>query len=281
VGATIWEVLSAATECLEPVSEAPQFDAEVLLREVTGMSRAHLFARYDAPLDAASIERFYALVERRLAGESVAYIRGTKGFRTIELLVDRRVLVPRPETERFVDYALAWLGHSPGPRRVVDVGTGSGVIALALATELYERDDVFIVATDRYREALQVAAHNREQLGLSRRVHLVQADLLAGLRGPFDIVLANLPYLRDDQRHPSIEAEPPTSLYAGPDGFAYYRRILPQLEGTLASGGLFVGEIDPGQVGVALREFAAGLNVPVWVEPDDAGDNRFLLAGER
>src|SRR4029079_10495464 len=100
-----------------------------------------------------------------------------------------------------------------------------------------------MVATDRYREALQVAAHNREQLGLSRRVHLVQADLLAGLRGPFDIVLANLPYLRDDQRHPSIWREPPTSLYAGPDGFAYYRRILPQLAGTLASGGLFVGEI--------------------------------------
>jgi methylase of polypeptide subunit release factors len=138
---------------------------------------------------------------------------------------------------------------------------------------------VEIIASDLYREALEVAAMNRERLGLTQHVGLVRSDLLAGLHGPFDIVLANLPYLRDDQRHPSIEAEPSTSLYAGPDGFAYYRAILSQLPGRLVDGGLFVGEIDPAQAEMALAEGRAALDVPVLVEHDDAGDERYLLIG--
>lgn len=278
---TIWDALAAATEQLEAVSESPQLDAELLLREVSGLSRAQLFARYDANVDDATLNRFNALVARRLAGESIAYIRGVKGFRTIELAVDARVLVPRPETERFVEYALGWLERHPGPRRVVDVGTGSGAIALALATELGDRRlDVQIVATDCSFPALEVARANRDRLGLCRRVWLVQADLLAGLRGPFDLVLANLPYLRDDQQHPTIAAEPAIALYAGPDGFAYYRRLLPLLRDRLVPGGLFVGEIDPGQAALALAEGQAVLDVPVWIERDAAGDDRYLLAGE-
>ena len=242
------------------------------------VDRVGLLLRYDRPLSVDEQQRFAVLVERRATSEPIAYILGRRGFRTIELVVDRRVLVPRPETEELVAYALRWLQSRPGPRRVIDVGTGSGAVALALASEL-RRHDVQLIATERYHDALEVATHNRALLGLRDRVDLVQADLLRGLAGPFDIILANLPYLRPDQAHISIGSEPRTALYGGEDGFALYRRLLDQARERLAAGGLLVAEIDPAQAeqGIVYTQRATGLSARTAL--DYAGDARYLVVG--
>lgn len=279
---THWDALSAAIHRFEDAdaSESPQLDAELLLRQVLGIERVQLFLRYDTPLDAADVERFNAVVERRLAGEPIAYILGSRWFRNIELFVDERVLVPRPETERFVEYALAWLAQHPGPCRVVDVGTGSGAIALALADELgADRPDVSIAATDISPAAIEVATINRDRLGLRDRVDLVVTDLLDGFDEPFDIILANLPYLRPDQRHPSTRREPDVALFGGPDGFDLHRRLLRQSATLLAPGGLWVGEIDPDQADVAVSFAREATGCNVRTEEDYAGDARYLLIG--
>jgi release factor glutamine methyltransferase len=281
VADTVWDALADATERMEDASESPQLDAELLLRHVLGVDRLGLLMRYDAVLDADDRARFDALIARRARAEPIAYILGRRGFRNVELSVDERVLVPRPETEQLVEDALAWLRTHAGPRRVVDVGTGSGAIALALASELPSaRHDVQIVATERYSAALEVAALNRAQLGLAERVQLVQADLLAGLRGPFDVILANLPYLRPDQTHRSIGSEPKTSLYGGGDGFELYRRLLTQARDVLAPDGLLVGEIDPAQAELAVEYAGAAVGRPARTVLDYAGDARFFRVGD-
>src|SRR5690606_5172929 len=139
--------VEAARE-LASVSDTPELDAELLLREALGISRSELFLRDPEPLHTDDALRYQTLLERRLCGEPIAYILGRKGFRTIALIVDQRVLVPRPETEQVVEVALEWLRDRSGRLRVIDVGTGSGAIALSLAAELPDRADMEIVATD-------------------------------------------------------------------------------------------------------------------------------------
>lgn len=278
---TYWDALSDATEQLEDISDSPQLDAELLLRHVADIERVQLFLRYDRPLPAEVDERFRVLVERRRAGEPIPYILGRRWFRTIEIEVDKRVLIPRPETERFVDDAMAWLARHLGRRRVVDVGTGSGAIALALATELGSRlADVQIVAIDVSVDALRVATHNRDRLGLQHIVDLVASDLLSALPGPFDLILANLPYLRPDQRHPSTRREPPVALFGGPDGFDLHRQLIRQATTALAHGGLYVGEIDPEQSEIATAFATETTGLPARVDRDYAGDSRYLLIGD-
>lgn len=278
---TIGEVRAAAARELDTVSETPDLDAELLLRAVLGVDRAGLFLRAREPLPPDAATPFRQLVERRLAGEPVAYILGRKGFRNIDLIVDPRVLVPRPETEEMVEHALDWLQRRPGQRRVVDVGTGSGAIALSLAVELGDRDAVEIIATDVSAPALEVAAANRHRLGLDERVALIRTHLLDGLRGPFDLILANLPYLRPDQRHPTTLSEPDVALYAGDDGFALYRELFVQVPDVLVGDGLVIIEIDPSQSGFGGGYIARTTGVPVAIVKDGAGRDRFLMAGVR
>ena len=278
---TIRDAIEDATARLAGESESPQLDAELLLREAAGLDRVGVFMRHGDLLPEAQDALFTELLGRRLAGEPIAYILGRRWFRTIELYVDDRVLIPRPETEHFVDLALAWLAAHPGPRRIIDVGTGSGAIALALATELGDRrPDVQIVGSDVSRPALRVAALNRERLGLRERVDLVASDLLAGFDGPFDLILANLPYLRPDQRHPSTRREPPVALFGGPDGFDLHRALLRQAGEKLAGDGAYVGEIDPdqGAIAVSFAEETTGRNARI--EVDLAGDARYLIVGD-
>jgi release factor glutamine methyltransferase len=203
----------------------PRLDAEVLLAAAMGVDRAALIADSRAPVPPAAARAFRDFARRRVAREPVAYILGRKGFRRLELEVDPRVLIPRPETEHVVEAAL----KLPQGARVVDVGTGSGAIALALADE---RPDLRVVATDVSPGALAVARANAARLGLE--VELVEGDLLDGVSGPVDAVVSNPPYVaRGTRLAPEITRyEPLGALYAGADGLDVLRRLARAVEGV-------------------------------------------------
>jgi release factor glutamine methyltransferase len=223
-GATA-EALAAATDALAAagVPEA-RLDAELLLAHASGRGRASLIADPGAELPPAVGRLYGELVRRRLRREPLAYIVGRKGFRRIELAVDSRVLVPRPETELLVEVAL-----ERRPDRVLDVGTGSGAIALALADELPAAP---IVATDTSPGALEVARANAARLGLADRVRFEAGTVPAG--ESFDLVLANLPYVAERDwagLEPEVTRwEPRAALLAGEDGLDAYRALLAPLE---------------------------------------------------
>jgi release factor glutamine methyltransferase len=226
------EALSGAADALEAAGvETPRLDAEVLLAEGTGWDRARLAAEPEAGVPAGAARRFGEMVRRRLRREPVAYILGRKGFRSIELAVDPRVLIPRPETELLVELALELR-----PGRVLDVGTGSGAIALAIADELPGCE---VVATDTSAAALELARTNAERLGLDERVQFVEGMLPDGNTGwvggegaePFDLIVANLPYVAETEwagLEPEVTHwEPREALLAGPDGLDVLRTMIP------------------------------------------------------
>jgi release factor glutamine methyltransferase len=209
----------AAARLAAAGAESPRLDAELLLAEALGVTRTQLYLSAPGPLAPAARERFEELVARRAEREPVAYILGRKPFRRIELAVDRRVLIPRPETELLVEVGLEL---APGVS-VADVGTGSGAIALALADE---RPDLSITGIDASADALVLARDNARRLGLS--VALIHGDLLVG--GPYDAVLANLPYVRDGEPLPPEigRYEPTEALFGGADGLDVIRRLIGQ-----------------------------------------------------
>ena len=222
-GKSVSQALSDATAVLTAADcDTPRLDAELLMSYVLGVGRERLVIDAFADLDASAAERFAAALARRQAREPVAYIVGRKAFRRISLLVDRRVLIPRPETELLVEIALS-LDRGA---RVADVGTGSGAVALALKEE---RPDLSVVGVDLSPDALAVARSNAAALGLD--VEFVQADLLEGVPGPFDAVLSNLPYVAEGSAlPPEIELyEPGLALFGGPDGMDPVRRLLPMV----------------------------------------------------
>ena len=223
VAAPIRDALSRATARLAAAGcETPRLDAEVLLAFALGVRRERLVMDATAGLDEVALSRFRALVGRRAAREPVAYIVGAREFRRISVVVDRRVLIPRPESELLVEVGLSL----PSGARVVDVGTGSGAVALALKDE---RPDLEVLGSDVDAGALVVAAGNAQRLGLA--VRFLRADLLAGVPGRVDAVLANLPYVAEgSELAPEIAFyEPRGALFAGPDGLACIRRLVPML----------------------------------------------------
>ncbi len=186
------ELLSSATEELEQAGcPSPRVDAEWLLAHALRMTRSELYADGDHPLTAADEQSFAELVARRARREPLAYVLGEWGFRRLTLRVDSRVLIPRPETESVVQRCLELLDGLPEPR-VLDVGVGSGAIALAIADE---HPSARVVATDSSAGALAVADENRSRAALTERVELVEGELFAGLQGPFDLVVSNPPYV--------------------------------------------------------------------------------------
>jgi release factor glutamine methyltransferase len=237
----------------------PRLDAELLLAEVLALDRAGLVLAARDPLPAADERRFAELLARRREREPVAYILGRKGFRFIELRCDPRALIPRPETELLCEVAL----ELPAGTRVLDVGTGTGAVALALASE---RPGLAVSATDLSADALALAAENAAVLGLERVV-LTHGDLRGGTE--CDVVLANLPYVpQGAELAPEITRyEPAAALYAGADGLDVIRRLCAQLEGVRMVA-LEHGH-DQGEAVSALVR-AAGFD-DVVVMPDLAG----------
>jgi release factor glutamine methyltransferase len=247
--------------------DTPRLDAELLLSSVLGKGRERLVVDAFAEVGASDLKRFAGLVARREAHEPVAYILGRKEFRRISLSVDRRVLIPRPETELLVEVGLS-IGHGG---RVADVGTGSGAVALALKQE---RPDLTVVGVDVSADALEVARANALALGLD--VEFVRADLLDGVPGPFDAVLANLPYVAEGSGlPPDIERyEPAVALFGGPDGMDPVRRLLPMV----ADVPLVALEVGLGQ---AVASLVAGAGFPSVEILRDLADHERVVVGRR
>lgn len=287
--ATVRELLEAGIVRLrESGSETARLDAELLLAHAVGVERTAVIAHTDAPVGEGAAERFKGSLDRRAAGEPVAYIRGIKEFRGLAFGVDARALIPRPETERLVDIVeleivrrLIGAPRPPGsPQlRVIDVGVGSGAVAVTLAVVLRRRrmlDEVKLVASDVSEEALQLARENAVAHAVGDRIAFVAANLLpGGDTKPWDVVAANLPYVRSDAL-PGLPVatsfEPKVALDGGPDGLAVIGQLLDQLVEGLAEDGVALVEIG-GDQEADIRALV-GERLPGWsceVEKDLGG----------
>ncbi len=258
----------ATADLREAGCDTPRLDAELLLAEAMQVSRTKLHLEPERLLSAAESERFARLLARRRAREPVAYVLGTRAFRHIELKVDDRVLVPRPESEGLVEAGLTL----PHGARVVDVGTGSGAIALALK---HERPDLEVLGADVSRDALALARENAHALGLD--VAFVHSDLLSGVEGPLDAVISNPPYVakRDlDTLQPEVTAEPDVAVFGGLDGFEIVRRLVPAAVARAPLVALEVGFGMAGTVGGLLRDAGMG---EIEVHRDLAGIERVVV----
>jgi release factor glutamine methyltransferase len=252
--------------------------AERLLMHVLGLSRAELLVERHRLLTSSQIASFRQLVSRRARGEPVAYLTGHQAFRRLTLTVTPDVLIPRPETELLIDLALECRAT---PAIAIDVGTGSGALALALVDEAPRWR---VIATDRSARAIRVARHNRDALGLT--VEFVLADLLAGVRGPVGLVLANLPY-NDTAQLAALPAgvrdwEPRLALDGGPGGLELIARLIGQASSVLAPGGMLLCEIAADQ-GDRARQLAARVfsHEQIDIVRDLAGLDRVLRVWRR
>ena len=244
--------------------EHPRLSAEWLLANVCGLSRVELYVNFDKPLEQAELTAMHAAIERRVAGEPLQYVTGEMPFRHIVLRCERGVLIPRPETEVLVDAALEGVdaavsrrgGDVVGERavRVLEVGTGTGCVALSIASE---RPGTLVTATDLSDRAIRLAARNREALGLEDAVELVECDLASGvdpaLMGSFSVLVSNPPYiptrvLREEVPAEVVDYEPKLALDGGPDGLDVFRRLLELSATALEPGGTLAVELYEGSL---------------------------------
>jgi release factor glutamine methyltransferase len=272
---SVKEALAAATDALAAAGvESPRFDAELLLAEATGWDRAKLAAEPEEGVDASAARNFGEMVRRRIRREPVAYILGRKGFRGLELAVDGRALIPRPETELLVEIALEL-----EPLTALDVGTGSGAVALAVADELPECE---VTGTDTSPAALDLARENSERLGIDGRVSFERGTVPQGRR--FDLVLANLPYVGEGEWEslaPEITRyEPREALVAGADGVEAIASTVPAAAAAMQPGASLALEVGAGQAG-PVAELLIDLGFrQVEGRPDLAGIPRAVLASQ-
>jgi release factor glutamine methyltransferase len=232
------DALSAATDALTAAGvDEPRLDAEVMLAAAMGTDRAALYADAKASVEPTAAREFGEMVRRRVRREPVAYILGSAWFRGLELFVDSRVLIPRPETELLVDLA-------QDRQRVLDVGTGSGAIALAIANE---REGARVTGIDNSPDAVEVARANAARLGLE--AEFLIADLIVG--GPYDLIVSNPPYVREAEfgsLQPEISLyEPQDALLGGADGLDIIRELIPAAADVLVRGGRLAIEVGQGQ----------------------------------
>jgi release factor glutamine methyltransferase len=268
---TIAAALSRAASRLAAASDTPRLDAELLMAEALGADREDLLLRR---LQEEVPDAFEPLVERRLAGEPVAYILGRRAFWTIELEVGPGVLVPRPDSETLIEAALEHFGGE-GPATILDLGTGPGTLLLA-ALDQWPRARG--VGVDRSEEALDLARCNAERLGLADRAEFRTGDWAEGLSESFDLLLCNPPYVETGAELPTdvSDWEPHEALFAGPQGLDDYRRLAPEVPRLLSPGGIACFEIGAAQEDAVSALFRAE-KLAVRTRSDLAGRPRCLI----
>ena len=257
----------------------PRLDAELIVAQVLGLARVQLYVQFDRPLSVTELGDIRGLIKRRQAGESVAYLVGKKEFWGLELAVDARVLVPRPDTETLIEEARVRLEGVEAPR-IADVGTGSGALAVTLAKL---RPDAVVFASDISPGALEVARANAERLGVA--VAFFEGDLAAPLQphAPFRLIVANLPYIPSADLAalpPEVRAEPVLALDGGPDGLDLVRKLIATAPALLVAGGALALEIGARQAAATSALLSEAGFVEIAVRPDLAGVER-VVAGVR
>jgi release factor glutamine methyltransferase len=267
-GASVLRAAGIATAAL---------DADVLLSHVLGITKETLYAHPDTEMPHGAMRRYRELIERRARGEPVAYLRGFKEFYGLRFAVDPRVLIPRPETETLVDAALEVIaGRS---LTVADVGTGSGAVGIAIAAHEHA---VSVIATDISADALAVAGANALTNGVADRVQLREGDLLTPITDRVDLIVANLPYLRDDSlahlvgERSSLAFEPRVAVIAGKDGLEVIWRAAADLPRVLAPRGVALFEVDPPLANPVANLLRYSTGGETRIIRDLAGDQRVV-----
>ena len=274
---TVLEVLQAATAHLKKHGvENPRLNAEHLLAHVLRRNRIELYLDFERKLTETELGPLRELVKRRSEGEPLQHLLGTVEFCGHVFLCDKRAMVPRPETEELVEFLKSEIQDSKS--QIVDVGTGSGVIALSLAAEFPEAR---ILAVDVSDDALPLARENAARLNLSDRVQFLKSRLLESIEGTFDLIVANLPYISTQDRHTlsrEVLRDPEVALFAGAQGDELVRELIDQAPTRLRPGGMLALEIGLGQRDALLSALAEKNYRDICSKNDYNGVTRFLFA---
>jgi len=276
---TVLEVLQSSTAYFKKRKiDNPRLNAEHLLAHVLNRKRLELYLEFERELDEAELKPLRDLVRRRGEGEPLQHLLGTVEFCGHTFLCDKRAMVPRPETEELVELLISDVGGQTSEFRILDVGTGSGVIALSLAAKFPEAEVYAIDVSD---DALALARENAARLGLSERVHFAKGNLLDAIESDFDLIVANLPYVSTQDRQSlsrEVLHDPEVALFAGPRGDELVRRLIEQASARLRPGGLLALEIGIDQ-SAALLSFLAEKNYDdIASKSDYSSTTRFLFA---
>jgi release factor glutamine methyltransferase len=274
---TLLEVLQSSTEYLKKrATDSPRLNAEHLLAHVLGRKRIELYLEFERPMDETELAPLREMLKRRGQGEPLQHLLGTVEFCGNVFGCDKRALVPRPETEELVGLVKSRIENRES--KILDVGTGSGVIALSLAAHFPEAT---VHAVDVSDDALGLARENAERLGLAGRIHFVHSDLLAGLDGTFDVVVANLPYVAQGDRailSREVLRDPEVALFGGNRGDELICRLVEQARDRLRPGGLLALEIGAGQADRLTTVLGQQNYHDIESKADYSGILRFLFA---
>jgi release factor glutamine methyltransferase len=275
----VLEVLSSTTGYFEKRNiDSPRLNAEHLLAHVLGRKRIELYLEFERPLPESDLAPLRELVRRRGTGEPLQHLLGTVEFCGRTFRCDKRALVPRPETEQLVELLISRFKSEIACFRIIDVGTGSGVIALTLTAELAKAE---IVGVDISESALMLACENAERLGLADRVRLLRSNLLENVQPGFDLIVANLPYVSTEDRQKlsrEVLHDPEVALFAGARGDELTRQLIAQGPLWLRPGGMLAMEIGTGQSEALVTALEEKNYRDIWTEKDYSGVIRFLFA---
>jgi release factor glutamine methyltransferase len=276
---TVLEVLQSTTGYFQKHNiESPRLNAEHLLTHVLGRKRIELYLEFERELNESELAPLRGLVKRRAEGEPLQHLLGTVEFCGHTFVCDKRAMVPRPETEQLIELLISSFKFEMPKSRIVDVGTGSGVIALSLAAEFPGAE---IVAADISEDALALARENAEKLGLADHVRFLKSDLLENVEGVFDLIAANLPYISTEERQTlsrEVLHDPEVALFSGVGGDELVRELIAQAPLRLRPGAILALEIGIGQSEALVAALTEKNYRDIWTKNDYSGVTRFLFA---